>query len=119
MATDKPSEWDVKFSRILRLIAVVGALLACITTAGLAVAFFYKTDFSLWQQVGKEHFLATVGLTGFSITSFGVVVFLRQTDGPIEFEAWGLKFSGAAGQVVLWTFCVLSLSLCAKLLWSN
>jgi hypothetical protein len=109
--------WDQKLSRILRVVAVIGAFLACITCAVLVLRFFWSTDITFWQQIAREHFLASVGLTGFAITSFGVVVFLRQTDGPIEFEAWGLKFKGAAGQVVLWAFCVLTLSLCGKLLW--
>jgi hypothetical protein len=109
--------WDQKFGRILRVVAVIGAFLSCVTVAVLVLRFFWYTDIAFWQQIAKEHFLASVGIAGFAITSFGVVVFLRQTDGPIEFEAWGLKFKGAAGQVVLWAFCVLALSLCGKLLW--
>jgi hypothetical protein len=47
--------------------------------------------------------------------SFALVVFLRQTEGPIEFEGLGMKFNGA--QVVLWAFCIIVFALCAKLLW--
>jgi hypothetical protein len=36
-----------------------------------------------------------------AVASFGIVTFLRQSEGPIEFEALGLKFKGAAGQLVL------------------
>jgi hypothetical protein len=32
--------------------------------------------------------------------AFVIVSFLRQIDGPIEFERLGFKFKGAAGQVV-------------------
>jgi hypothetical protein len=65
----------------------------------------------------EQHPLGTIGLFGMAIFSFSIVTFLRQTEGPIEFEALGMKFKGAAGQVVLWAFCVVVLSLCAKLLW--
>ena len=54
---------------------------------------------------------------GATILSFALVVFLRQTEGPIEFEGLGMKFKGAAGQVVLWAFCIIVFALCAKLLW--
>jgi hypothetical protein len=77
----------------------------------------YHTGFDPWQNIFLEHFAATVGVLGASICSFGAVVFLRQSEGPIEFEAWGMKFKGAAGQVVLWAFGIIVLSLCAKLLW--
>jgi hypothetical protein len=70
-----------------------------------------------WKDLVAQHFLATVGITGKMVVSLGVVVFLRQAEGPIEFEALGLKFRGGSGQVVLWLLCVVTLSLCDKLLW--
>ena len=57
-------------------------------------------NFDFWKDLIKEHFPATLGLTGAAIVSFAIVVFLRQTEGPIELEGLGIKIKGAAGQVV-------------------
>jgi hypothetical protein len=117
MSTPEIVLWDDRFSRILRVGAMGGALIAVAVQAALILAFFYSSGFEPLKEISQKHFLSTVGLTGFAIVSFAVVVFLRNTEGPIEFDVWGLKFSGAAGQVVLWAFCVLVLSICAKMLW--
>ncbi len=117
MPESDPPEWEQKFNRNLRTISLVGALLAALILAALELAFFYHAGLQPWQKIAEEHFLATVCLTGFAIVSFAVVIFLRHTEGPVQFEVWGLKFKGAAGQVVIWAFCVIVLSLCAKLLW--
>jgi hypothetical protein len=112
-----PPEWEERFSRSLRVIALWGAFAAGTILAILELGFFYHSGLDPWVEVAKQHFLATIGLTGFALVSFSVVIFLRHADGPIEFEIWGLKFRGAAGQVVIWVFCVIALSVCAKLLW--
>jgi hypothetical protein len=92
---------------------VIVSALAC----GVMILLLVHTGFDFWQDAIKEHLSGTIGLIGIAVAAFGVVTFLRQTEGPIEFEALGMKFKGAAGQVVLWGFCVIVLSLCAKLLW--
>lgn len=112
-----PDEWDVKFNRVLKCIGLASAVLAAGTMAVLEIQFFRHTGFEPWLKIAQEHFLASVALSGFALVSFGIVIVLRQIEGPIEFEAWGMKFRGAAGQVVLWVICVVSLSLCAKMLW--
>jgi hypothetical protein len=109
--------WEEKFGRALRIGAFWGSILVVGVQATLIFAFLSYWGFDPVKEIAQNHFLATVGLTGFAITSFAVVVFLRNTEGPIEFDVWGLKFRGAAGQVVLWVFCVSVLSLCAKMLW--
>jgi uncharacterized membrane protein YeiB len=106
-----------RFSRALRIGAMWGALLSVGVQSILILAFFYHWGFDPLKEVSQSHFLATVGLTGFASVSFAVVVFLRNTEGPVEFDVWGLRFRGAAGQVVLWAFCVIVLSACAKTLW--
>jgi hypothetical protein len=102
-------EWEVRYGRILRTIALV--------TSVLVVILAVRTGFDYWKDVLKEHFLGTIGLVGICSTAFGLVTFLRQSEGPIEFEAVGMKFKGAAGQVILWGVCAIVLTLCAKLLW--
>jgi hypothetical protein len=85
--------------------------------SAVIILFIFHVGFDFWKDLVKEHFPGTIGLMGATILSFALVVFLRQTEGPIEFEGLGMKFKGAAGQVVLWAFCVIVFALCAKFLW--
>jgi hypothetical protein len=112
-----PQDWEASFSKNLRIIALWGSIAAVGVLSALVIWFVVRMSFETWQSIVQVHFLATMGLTGFGIVAFAVVVFLRNTEGPLEFEVWGLKFKGASGQVVIWAFCVVVLSLCAKLLW--
>jgi len=112
-----PPDWDERFSRLVRTIAVVTAILVGIFVSVISILLLRTTGFAFWQDVIKEHFLGSIGLIGIACLAFGIVIFLRQTEGPIEFEAMGMKLKGAAGQVILWALCVIVLSLCAKLLW--
>jgi hypothetical protein len=114
---DPTNDWDVRFGHLLRVIALVTSITLAVLSCGGLVLLLVHTGFSFWQDIFKEHFLGTIGLIGITIASFGTVTFLRQSEGPIEFEALGFKFKGASGQVVLWGVCIIILSLCAKLLW--
>lgn len=109
-----PSDRDI---RLLRTIAMWSAIFASITMATVQLLFIYNTEMAFWQDLVRDHFAATLGLTGAGIVSFAIVVFLRQTEGPIEFEAFGMKFRGASGQVILWAFLLIVYTLCAKILW--
>jgi hypothetical protein len=109
--------WEEKYSRTLRIAAMIGAVISC-TVMGITITLFiFQAGFEFWRDLVRAHFAATVGLMGACILSFAVVVFLRQTEGPIEFDALGLRFRGAAGQVVLWLLCIIVLTLCASYLW--
>jgi hypothetical protein len=112
-----PDDWEVRFSRGLRLMATGTAILLGAFVMIIGILLLWHTGFAFWQDVIKEHFLGSIGLIGIACLGFGIVIFLRQTEGPIEFEGMGMKFRGAAGQVILWALCVIVLSLCAKLLW--
>lgn len=46
-----------------------------------------------------------------------VVLMLRATQGPVEFEAVGFKFRGASGPIVMWVLCFLAAIVATKLLW--
>ena len=80
---------------------------------------FYKiaTDFTFWRDTIRDHFPAMAGLPTVAAVAFVLVVFLRQTDGPIEFEGLGFKFKGASGQAIMWAVCFLVLVAAIKLLW--
>jgi len=114
---DDPTDWEIRYGQRLRSVALWSSTtLSALSCLGL-LYLFVRTDLSVWQDLIKAHFLGTVGLIGIQIASIGTVTFLRQSEGAIEFEGWGFKFKGASGQVVLWGFCVVVLSLCAKMLW--
>src|SRR5215470_3785023 len=79
---------------------------AVAAVVGAAVVFGYAISllvwqFPAWQKVVEEHFAAIIGLPGAAAVAFILVVFLRQTEGPIEFEGLGFKLKGAAGQILL------------------
>jgi hypothetical protein len=65
----------------------------------------------------RDHFAAIAGLPGAVMVAFALVVFLRQTDGPVEFEGLGFKFKGASGQVIMWAVCFLSMAVAIKMCW--
>jgi len=70
-----------------------------------------------YDHIIKEHFSATVGLPLGAIAAFCIVYFFEYNSGDIEFEGLGFKFKGAAGPIVFWLFCFLSIVLGIKLLW--
>ena len=73
-------------------------------------------DPSLYR-LALEHFPAVVGLPSAAIASLCVVVVLEGTAGPVEFEVPGLKFKGAAGPIVFWVVCFLTITVAIHLLW--
>jgi hypothetical protein len=87
------------------------------------VAFSAGLIALLWKlpqgfvDIVKEHFVAVVGVPGAGLGSLYMVVMLEQTAGPVQFEGWGIKFSGATGQVVLWALCFLTIVAGLKVLW--
>ena len=71
----------------------------------------------LMREVVKEHFAAVIGLPMAALLAAFIVVGLRHSEGPVKFEALGMKFEGASGQVVLWVFCFLAIAIAIRLLW--
>jgi hypothetical protein len=69
------------------------------------------------NKILQEHYSAIIGLPTSAALSFILVVILRQTTGPIEFEGLGFKFKGASGEVVMWVACFLPMVGAIKLLW--
>jgi hypothetical protein len=68
-------------------------------------------------QVGMSHFAATIGLPSAALASLCIVIVLEGTAGPIQLEALGFKFKGAAGPIVFWIFCFLAIAFAIHLLW--
>ena len=114
---EKPAETDDSLrSRAafwFAVVAVVGAVLIYGWTILLIIQ-----RFTPWQTVLEKQFAAIVGLPGAAAAAFVLVIFLRQTEGPIEFEAPGFKIKGAAGQLFIWVICFLSMAGAIKWLWN-
>jgi hypothetical protein len=71
----------------------------------------------VWLQIANDHFAATVGLPVACLSALFVVLFLEVKSGRIEFEAWGLKFKGASGEVILFVLVFLVMVVAIKMLW--
>jgi hypothetical protein len=70
-----------------------------------------------WRQLAYEHFAAAIGLPVAVLGALFVVLFLEVKSGRAEFEAWGLKFRGASGEVVLFVVVFLAFAIAIKVLW--
>jgi hypothetical protein len=101
----------------VRTVAFWFAILATLAAAGVFAILVVAFGVADWQVVLRDHFAGIIGLPGAAAVAFVIVVFLRQTEGPIEFEGLGFKFKGAAGQVVMWVLCFLAISGAIKLVW--
>jgi hypothetical protein len=65
----------------------------------------------------RQNFAATLAVPLSAVASFCIVTLLRVTTGPIEVEAQGIKFSGAAGPIIFWILCFIVIVLGVKILW--
>jgi hypothetical protein len=114
----EPVVRNVDTDQRIRTVTFWGAII--ITTAVIAafahmvIGTAIKMD---WTETLREHCVAVFGLPSAVATAFIIVIFLRQTDGPIEFEGLGFKVKGAAGQVVMWVLCFLAIAAALKLCW--
>ncbi len=99
-----------------------------VIVTGLLGTFFY--GFLIYQLVGgppepgnwltkiaQMHYAALVGTPMSAVTAFCIVSLLEVTNGPIEFEAFGLKFKGASGPIILWALCFSAIVCAFNLLW--
>ena len=105
--------------RVIQRAAFLFALLGVVAAAlifGYTI-FAVAVGFPYWADVLKDHFAAIIGLPGAAVIAFILVIFLRQTEGPIEFEGPGFKLTGAAGQLFMWVICFLAIACAIKLVW--
>ena len=68
-------------------------------------------------EVMVTHFAAVVGLPCAALAALGLVMFLEQTSGAIEFEGLGFKFKGASGPIVMWVISFMAMTTAIKILW--
>ncbi len=92
----------------------IAVMAAIIFAAAIYNAFFVLPDRG---AILKDHFAAIVGMPVAAAFAFLIVVFLRQTEGPIEFKGLGFDFQGPSGQIAMWVVCFLAIAGALKLLW--
>lgn len=102
------------FGLVIAIILV--AMVIVVFIVNIVIALFF-TESMYFKMVLKDHLAVFLGFPQMASTSFAVVFFLRQTEGPFEFKILGLEAKGASGQVVMWVFALVSFTLMAKLIW--
>jgi hypothetical protein len=65
----------------------------------------------------QKHVAALICVSMAALLSMCIMILLRCTAGPIEFNVHGFEFKGASGPVVLWVVCFLAIVTAIKLLW--
>ena len=68
-------------------------------------------------KIVLTHYAATMGIPCAGLAALCLVVFLKTTNGPIEFEVLGMKFRGASGPIIMWILCILAMVAAIHLLW--
>jgi len=63
-----------------------------------------------------DQFNVLIGIPASAVSALLLVIFLRTTNGPIEFEVFGFKFKGASGPIVMWVLVFLSIVAAIKVL---
>jgi hypothetical protein len=110
---------ETEYARF-RLIVVRSMIVIVAAFSGLFFVFLARALWveDLWlMTILQGHFAGLVAVPLAAMGSLCVVVILRSTDGPIEFEGLGFKFRGASGPVVLWALCFMVMVSGIRLLW--
>jgi hypothetical protein len=108
---------DPRFEHLRRWLMLAIAVVAVSGIALLIVALWRNRYDPVLTQLAIANFPAIVGLPLAAVAAFIVVAVFRQSENPIEFEALGFKLKGAAGEIVLWIACFMSLVIEIRLLW--
>src|SRR5215203_2996674 len=75
--------------------------------SGSLASFFWQQE-PWFMKIMKEHFAAFFGVPIATLIALAIVIVLRISAGPIEAEFWKIKLRGAAGEVLFWVICFLS-----------
>lgn len=119
----KESSLEIRLRRYANWGIVLGTgVCACYFVGFMIYHSVYSTNAekSWLLQIIVQHYAASIGVPLSAIAAFCIVLLLKVVvTGPIEIEALGFKFRGAAGPVVLWIFCFLAMVFGVYLLWGK
>ncbi|MGE8098122.1 hypothetical protein [Pseudomonas fluorescens] len=90
------------------------AAISCVFLVLFVGSAFYDARFN---EVLYGHMAAAIGVPLAALTALTLVLALEQVSGEVELEAWGLKFKGASGPIIMWVLCFLTLIAGVKALW--
>lgn len=117
---------DSKSELFLRRVAAWAAILGSSLLGAYFFAFLIyhsirpTTSSGSWFiGIIEKHYAATIAVPLSAIAAICVVLALKATTGPIEFEALGFKFRGASGPLVFWLICFLAMVWAVWLLWNR
>jgi len=108
--------FDPLQSRILKW-AIVFVIFAAVVALVSLLAYFTITNIGEVRNELMPHIVVIIGLAGMGISSLLLVAISRHRDGEIEVVAFGFKFRGGAGPVVLWIMAFLAMVGGSKMLW--
>lgn len=76
-----------------------GSILALALIGGVFLLLFIESAYidRRFNEIMYQHLAAAIGVPLSALTSLALVLALEQVAGDVEFEAFGLKFRGAAG----------------------
>lgn len=110
---DKEKQERVKLQFAVGIVIVFG--LGSLLLFGLYT--YYGFSSGIWQKKLDEHFEALVGMPFCALFALVVLILLRATYGPIEFEVPGFRFKGASGPILLWCIAFMALVTALRILW--
>lgn len=109
--------WERKLRRILSWASVLAVI-----TYGVALFILFLVGGMAeprMKELALKHYATVVGLPSAAAAALFIVLVLKAAAGPIEFSAWGLKFTGASGPIVLWVFCFLAIVTAIRVVWGQ
>jgi hypothetical protein len=102
----------IAFRWVTLLLTTTGAYFISI----LLASFFWQQE-PWFMKIMKEHFAALFGIPMATLVALAMVIVLRISAGPIEAEFPGIKLRGAAGEVLFWVICFMSVITAIRWLW--
>ncbi len=115
---DTQSHKEMNEAKFRKLFLYLAALLIVIfSTYVFFIVAKRGYDDKIWLPIAMQHFPAIIGLPMAAICALFIVMILKYTSGPIEFELLSFKFKGASGQIIFWVICFLAITLAIRVLW--
>lgn len=118
-STGPPQQGDLpaledKFRFVIGWAFVILTLLLSL----IGLAWWLIADWNAGYLKNKldEQFNVLTGIPASAAAALVLVIFLRTTEGPVEFDIFGLKFKGASGPIILWVFVFMSIITSIKML---
>lgn len=103
-----------------RRIINLGIAIVALGLIGLLISLAWINRFDpVLTEIVTKNFAAIIGLPFAFIAAFVVVALFRQGEAPVEFEGFNFKLKGAAGEIILWILCFVSISGSIAMLWKS